>query len=238
MQQILIDDISIDIVRKNIKNLRLVICRLTGSVRITVPNKIKYDMLHAFILSKLAWIKKHKARIEKQKQLKAHDYISGEKHYFEGECYLLNVIESNKNKVMLRDKKYIDFFVKKDTTFEQRKKIMEQWQKRQLREKMVPLIQKWQNLTNLKASHYSIKKMKTLWGSCNIQSKRISINMALIEKPTHCLEYIIVHELVHFLERLHNAAFKAHMDRFMPQWRDYQRELKLGYAIGNDGKNV
>ena len=225
MYQISVDNITINVVRKNIKNLNLIICRLTGNVRITVPNKIKDDAIHHFVTSKLPWIKKHKTKCETQTQLSEHAYISGEGHYFQGECYLLNVIYDNKNKVILRDNTHIDLYVQENSTSEQRKKIMIRWYEKQLREKMPPLIKKWHNITNLEASHYSIRQMKTRWGSCNIKSKRISINLALIKKPEYCLEYIIVHELVHLLERLHNANFKSHMDRFMPQWRNHRYEL-------------
>lgn len=225
MRQLLVDDLTIDITRKKIKNLHLVICRFTGKVRISAPHQMKDDTLRTFVTSKLSWIKKHKTKPEGQKLPSAHKYVSGESHYFFGKPYLLNVIDSNKNQVVLCDNTHIDLFISQNSTTHQRKKIMIEWYKKQLKEKMLPLIKKWHDIMNLEASHYSIRQMKTRWGSCNIKSKRISINLALIKKPEHCLEYIIVHELVHLLERLHNANFKAHMDRFMPDWRNYRDEL-------------
>ncbi len=84
---------------------------------------------------------------------------------------------------------------------------------------------------DVEANEYGIRKMHTKWGTCNTEAKRIWLNLELAKKPVECLEFIIVHELVHVLERSHNEAFVNYMNQFMPKWRFYREELnKLPFS--------
>ena len=184
------------------------------------------NFIKRFILSKLPWIKKHKIKFDqRQMQFKKHEYISGENHYFQGQSYLLNVIYNKKNIVILRDKQYVDLYVAEGSSYNKRNRVMNQWYRQQLHEQIIIYINKWQKIIGVVINGYGIKKMKTKWGSCNIKTRYIWLNLELVKKPLHCLEYVIVHELVHLLERKHNALFKSYMDKLIPNWRNHRKEL-------------
>jgi predicted metal-dependent hydrolase len=237
MHQIKVSDITIDVVRKDIKNLHLAVYPPTGRVRIATPLKIDDEGVRLFAISKLAWIKRQRSRFEAQERQTKREYVSGESHYFEGNRYLLNVIYRNAApKVEIRNKRYIDLYVRPNSTAEQRECVMTKWYRQRLKEKIPALIEKCQAITGVQIEEWEVKQMKTKWGTCRGEAKRIWLNLELAKKPAHCLEYIIVHELVHLLERNHNDHFIALMDKFLPQWRFYQAELNqfvLSYSDWN-----
>jgi predicted metal-dependent hydrolase len=234
MSQIKVSDITIEIVRKNIKNLHLAVYPPAGRVRIATPLRIDDDAVRLFAISKLPWIKKQRSKFESQERQAKREYVSGESHYVEGVRYRLNVIYQNTTpKVVIRNKKYLDLYVRPSSSAEQRERVLIKWYRQQLKEKVPTLFEKWQTVIGVQVNDWEVKQMKTKWGTCNIKAKRIWLNLELAKKPSHCLEYIIVHELVHLLERHHNVRFLALMDKFMPQWRAYQNELNqliLSYA--------
>jgi predicted metal-dependent hydrolase len=174
----------------------------------------------------LGWIKRQQSKFVVQERQSPREFVSGESHYFQGSHYLLNVIyQPGTPQVILRNKKYIDLIVRPGSTTAQREQVLENWYRQQLKEMIPPLIAKWEEIIGVKVNEWGVKQMKTKWGTCNIRAKRIWLNLALIKKPEHCLEYVVVHELVHLLERLHNDKFTGYMSKFMPQWRLYKEEL-------------
>jgi predicted metal-dependent hydrolase len=226
MHQIVVNNIVIDVVRKDIKNLHLSVYPPSGRVRIATPTKVDDEAVRLFVISKMSWIKKNQAKYINQQRQPERKYVSGESHYFRGQRYLLNVINHpGYPKVAIRNKKFIDLFVKADYTQEQRENVMTNWYRKNLKEQIPSLIVKWQKEINIEDVQWEVKKMKTKWGTCNREAKRIWLNLELAKKPEHCLEYIIVHEMVHFLERNHTERFVAYMDKFMPVWRNYKQEL-------------
>jgi hypothetical protein len=226
IHQIMVGNISIDVVRKDIKNLHLGVYPPNGRVRIAAPLKIDDEAVRLFAISKMAWINKHQLKFEAQERQSERRFVSGESHYFKGNRYLLKVIYHNAApKVEIRNKTYIDLYVRVGSTLEQREKVLIEWYRRQLKDQIPPLIDKWQKIIGVEVSDWGIKKMKTKWGTCTIEKSRIWLNLELVKKPLHCLEYIIVHEMVHLLERKHSDRFVAYMDEFMPQWHFYKDEL-------------
>lgn len=227
MGKLVVGDLEIELIKKNIKNIHLVVLPPDGRVRVSVPKKQHAEAVRLFIVSNLAWIKKQQAKFQKQKRQPAREYVSGESHYFLGERFLLNVIYTNKGKqgVELRNRTYLDLFVRESSTKEQRQKVMKEWYRRELKALIPPLIEKWEPLIGVKVNSWGVKLMKTRWGSCNITAGRIWLNLDLAKKNPACLEYIVVHEMVHLLERLHNANFVAYMDKFLPNWRSIRAEL-------------
>jgi predicted metal-dependent hydrolase len=225
--KLVVGDLEIELIKKNIKNIHLVVLPPDGRVRVSVPKKQHAEAVRLFIVSNLAWIKKQQAKFQKQKRQPAREYVSGESHYFLGERFLLNVIYTNKGKqgVELRNRTYLDLFVRESSTKEQRQKVMKEWYRRELKALIPPLIEKWEPLIGVKVNSWGVKLMKTRWGSCNITAGRIWLNLDLAKKNPACLEYIVVHEMVHLLERLHNANFVAYMDKFLPNWRSIRAEL-------------
>jgi predicted metal-dependent hydrolase len=237
MHQIKVNEVVIDVVRKKIKHLYLRVYPPMGRVRVAAPLKVNDEAVRLFAISKLSWIRNQKAKIEAQERQPKIEYATDETHYFEGNCYLLNVIYHNaRPKVEIRDNQYIDLYVRTDSDKKQREKVLREWYRERLKEKVPFFLEKWETITNLKVNQWQVKQMKTKWGTCNIKAKRIWLNLELAKKPTICLEYIIVHELMHLLERRHNNRFKRLMSKFMPQWKIYQNELnkKLSYNKRED----
>jgi predicted metal-dependent hydrolase len=226
MHQIVVSDIVIDVVRKDIKNLHLAVYPPHGRVKIAAPLTVDDEAIRLFAISKLSWIKKNQVKQISQERQSERQFVSGESHFYKGRRYLLNVINhTGHSKVQIRTKKYLDLFVKPDYTSEQREKVLTNWYRKNLKEMIPPLIEKWEKIIGVEVAEWEVKIMKTKWGTCNREAKRIWLNLELIKKPEICLEYIIVHEMVHFLERNHTQRFIDLMDKFMPQWRSYREEL-------------
>ena len=226
MKEITVGNITVDVVRKDIKNIHLAVYPPNGRVRIAVPERTKEDTIRLYIISKLSWIKKHRKKFKEQERVAPREYLSRESHYFSGRRYLLNIIHTDTSpKVIIRNKQNIDLYMRKNTAKEKREKILNEWYREELKKKIPKLAAKWETKTGIKANEYKVKQMKTKWGSCNSSAKRIWLNLELAKKPDNCLEYIIVHELIHLRERHHNEKFRAYLDKFMPQWKAYKREL-------------
>lgn len=226
MEQITISNIKMDVVRKGIKNIHLAVYPPTGRVRIAVPLCVNEETIRLFAISKLGWIRRNQREYERQERLSPREYKNRESHYYQGKRYLLNVIEVDEPpKIVLRSKTYIDLYTRPETTIAKRHEIMNEWYRVQLKRQIPELIEKWEKKLDVKVAEWQVKLMKTKWGSCNIEKKRIWLNLELAKKPIHCLEYIIVHEMVHLLERHHNERFIAFMDNYLPKWRSYKAEL-------------
>ena len=151
---------------------------------------------------------------------------SGESHYFLGQRYRLRVVTyEGPAKVIARNKSIIELHVRRESSAEQRERVLQRWYRQQLKELIPPLLEKWQPALGVQADEWAIKKMKTKWGACNVKVRRIWLNLELAKKPAQCLEYIIVHELLHLLKRQHNDNFFALMNEYLPQWRSRRSEL-------------
>ena len=225
MKQIMLNDICIDIVRKDIKNVYLSVYPPSGKVRISVPLRMDTETIRVFAVSKLGWIKKHQAKLLEQKREAPREYINRESHYYLGKRYLLKVIEHNLAPKVVLTHNTIELYVLDETVLEKNKAVLDNWYRQRLKEIVPGYIAKWEQLMNVKVEEFGIKKMKTKWGTCNREAGRIWLNLELAKKPLHCIEYIIVHEMVHLLERKHNDLFISYMDKFLPKWRFYKEEL-------------
>jgi predicted metal-dependent hydrolase len=225
-RQITISGLPVQIVRKNIKNLHLGVYPPHGRVRVAAPLRVSDKAVRLAVIGKLGWIKRHRARFVNQPRQSAREMVSGESHYFLGQRYRLRVIQQDGgSKVVLRNKSIIELYVRPKSSVAQRNQVLQNWYRQQLRELMPPLLAKWQAAMAVHLAECGIKKMKTRWGSCNPITKRIWLNLELAKKPAKCLEYIIVHELTHLIERRHNDHFVSLMDEHMPQWRLHRQEL-------------
>lgn len=222
-----ISGIEIEVERKRVKNLRLSVHPPHGEVRVSAPVYYSYETVHAFVAGKVEWIEKHRKKYLSGEYVMPvrHKYLTGEEHYFKGEKYKLIVEDtSGSTKVDLAGGEIV-FRIKKGSTIAKRKNALEGWYRNRLKEDADLFINKWEKEIGVKSSGLGIKRMKTRWGSCNIRSKKIWLNLALAKAPMRSLEFIIVHELVHLLEKNHNANFKRLMDRFYPDWKACAKEL-------------
>ncbi|NOT11353.1 MAG: M48 family metallopeptidase [Methylococcaceae bacterium] len=224
--QITVSRIRVDIVRKDIKNLHLGVYPPNGRVRVAAPLTVSDEAIRLAVVDKLGWIKRQQARFIIQARQSPREMVSGESHYFLGRRYRLCVVEQRgKHEVILRNHTILELHVKAGTDAGQREKILQQWYREQLKQLIPALLDKWQPLLGVVLANWGIKKMKTKWGACNIQTGRIWLNLELAKKPVQCVEYIVVHELMHLLERHHNDRFITLMDQHLPNWRLYKDEL-------------
>jgi len=218
--------LSIDVVRKDIKNMHLAVYPPTGRVRIAAPLRVNDEAVRLFAISKIGWIRKNQRKFESQDRQSPRQFKERESHYFQGKRYLLRVIEQESSpKVVFKTKTYIDLYIRPNSKIEQKQTILNQWYRSELKKLIPPIIEKWEKKMDVTVEDWQVKQMKTKWGTCNIEKKRIWINLELAKKPILCLEYIVVHEMIHLLERKHNDRFLALIERFMPQWKFYKEEL-------------
>ena len=232
--QITVNDLVVDVVRKDIKHLHLAVYPPAGRVRVAAPLRVNDEAVRLFTISRLSWIRRQQAKFEAQERQSAREYVSGESHYYQGHRYLLHVTErSGPPAVSIRNNKILDLFTRPGSDTAQRERVLATWYRRRLKEEIAPLIAKWEGIIGVQVAAWGVKQMKTKWGTCNIEARRIWLNLELIKKPAHCLEYIIVHEMVHLLERHHNERFVAYMNRFMPLWQYYREELN-GEPLGHE----
>jgi len=226
MEQISISNIKIDIVRKNIRNIHLAVYPPTGRVRIAAPLSVSNDSIRLFAISKFGWIKRNQRKFDGQERMPQREYKQRESHYFLGKRYLLNIIEKDEApRVILKNKTSIDLYIRPDTTIIKRHEIMNEWYRAELKNQIPPIVEKWERVLKVNINDWHIKQMKTKWGSCNIEKKRIWLNLELAKKPEQCLEYIVMHEMVHLLERHHNERFIYYMDTYLPNWKQLKTEL-------------
>jgi len=226
MEQITVSNITIDVIRKDIKNIHLAVYPPTGRVRIAAPLSVNDDAIRLFAISKLSWIKRHQREFDVQERVSPREYKQRESHYFQGRRYLMKIIENDKPpKVILRSRTYIELYVRPNTSFKKRQEVIIEWYRVELKKIIPDIIKKWEESLNVNLNEWQVKQMKTNWGTCNINKKRILINLELAKKPLHCLEYVILHEMVHLLERHHNERFLYYMDTFLPNWKQIRTEL-------------
>jgi predicted metal-dependent hydrolase len=226
MNQITVSNITVDVIRKDIKNMHLAVYPPTGRVRIAAPLSVSDDSIRLFAISKLGWIKRHQRKFENQERVSPREYKERESHYFLGRRYLLRLKEtSGIGYVDLKGKTYLDLYVRKNASFENRQRVIREWHRKELKAILPDLIELWEKKIGVKVDFCGIRQMKTRWGSCNIEKRRIWLNLELAKKPIHCIEYILVHEMIHLLERNHNDSFKGYMDNYLPSWKSTKEEL-------------
>ena len=224
-KQIDVGNVRIDVEFKNIKNINLKVHNPSGKVSISAPENADMKYLQQFAVSKLDWIQKHQEKISIHSPKYQKEFITGENHYFLGKVYTLEVIESHcKSKIQL-DSDRIIMIIPFGTICEQKQKYLDEWYRFQLKMLLPDLISKWEKVIKVKINEFGVKKMKTKWGTCNRTAKRIWLNLDLVKKPVEVIEYILVHELVHLLERYHNKRFYGFLSQFLPDWKILKEEL-------------
>jgi len=223
--EIVVSGIPVQVVRKKIKNLHLATYPPDGRVRIAVPLHVDDDAVHLAVTSKLGWIRKQQRAYAEQPRESEREMVNGESHYVRGVRYRLRVAERLGKQDVKLSGGTLELGVRPGSTPEQRRALLDRWHRKRLQQDVERLVAKWEPYVGAKVSEARIKRMRTRWGTCNAQAGRIWINAELAKKPDECLEYIVVHEMVHLLERRHNDVFKRHMDRLLPHWRNSRDAL-------------
>ena len=226
--KITVNGLAVDIVRKDIKNLHLGVYPPRGRIRVAAPLRVSDNAVRLAVIGKLGWIKRQRARFDDQPRQSKREMVTGESHYFLGKRYRLRVMKyDGPAKVIVRHNGMMELYVRRELCADQREQVLQRWYRQQLKELIPPLLEKWELALDLQAKDWGIKKMKTKWGACNVNARRIWLNLELAKKPVQCLEYIITHELVHLLERHHNDNFTVLMDKVLPQWKTLRAELNV-----------
>jgi predicted metal-dependent hydrolase len=223
-----VNGVEIEVTKKAIKNLRLGIFPPDGNIKVSAPKHLTNEYIRSFVLNKMDWILKHKERFHDTCKRVNLQYITGEEHYLWGIGYLLNIIyHKSPPLVIIKDKRFLDLYIKEDCTAEQRKKAIENFYRGKMKEAIPTLLAKWQPILGVFANSWGVKSMKTRWGTCNVKDKRIWLSLGLAKLPYECLEYVVVHELTHLLEKSHGEKFKALLDKFYPSWREIRKNMIL-----------
>lgn len=239
MSLIQIAEFQVEVVRKKMKSLRLTVYAADGRVRVAAPLRVPLSAIEEFVLARRIWIQRHQAKFAARELPPVLAYASGETHYYQGRAYTLRVHEgAGRARVQLpHDEPYLDLHIPAGSTPAQRALVLQAWYRARLKEQLPALAAQWEPVVGAQAREWAVKQMKTRWGTCNIQARRIWLNLELIKRPLPCLEYVVVHELVHLHERHHNARFWGLMDQFMPDWRQHKQQLNRtswGPVAGSD----
>ncbi|MCL1812703.1 MAG: M48 family metallopeptidase [Treponema sp.] len=224
MGKIVIDDIDIHFEKKPIKNMYLRIKATDGKVKMTVPVSASEEDIKKFVLLKISWIKKRRKKLADKPRPVELNYVTGETLWLLGKQYPLNVQHGSVNTVFVNEPEII-LQLRNNTTKTSRAKIIEEWY-RDVLKKIVPVVlEKWEKTIGVKITEWKIQNMRTKWGTCNIRERRIVLNLHLAKRSPDCLEFVIIHELIHLLEKSHGAQFKQYMDVYCPNWKNIRKSL-------------
>lgn len=225
MEKLVLGDLSIDVIRKQIKNLHLGVYPPHGRVRIAAPVHTKDEAIRLFAISKISWIKRHVRNFGNQERQSPRRFVSGESHYVEGRRYRLEVVVHDAPPcIELKHTKLI-VAVRKGSSGTKIAEVLNEWHRERLKNQIPPLIAKWEKKLGVQVDDFGVKMMKTKWGSCSIGKKKIWLNLELAKKPAVCLEYLVVHEMIHLLEKNHNEKFYKLISTALPNWKQYREEL-------------
>lgn len=233
-RQITVSGVRVQVWRKGIKNLHLGVYPPHGRVRVAAPLQVSDAAVRLAVIGKLGWIKRQRARFAAQPRESRREMVSGESHYFLGRRYRLRVMKHEGPPAVALRNRFIELSVRPGLAETQREAVLERWYRQQLKQLIPPLIEKWQAILGVTLAEWGVKKMKTRWGTCNAEARRIWLNLELVKKPVSCLEYIVVHELAHLITRNHDERFVALMNKHLPQWRAHRAALNAAPLSHSD----
>jgi len=221
-----IGTLEVLLIRKPIKNLHLSVLPPDGKIRVSSPMRMKDDAIRTLIATRIPWIRKQRAKFAEQPRQTPREFVSGEDHYFLGQRYRLEVVVKDEpSRVFLKGKNRIVLQVRSNATLERRREVMMDWYRKELRIVAGELLEKWQNKISAQVKSWGIKKMRTRWGTCNQKTGSVWLNLELMKKPSACIEYVVVHELLHLIEKKHNERFASLMMQYLPKWLHSKQEL-------------
>ncbi|MGL4448579.1 MAG: M48 family metallopeptidase [Shewanella sp.] len=218
-------DLTFDLQRKAIKNLHINVLPPEGHVRVSAPLNLSDTAIRIAVVRRLLWIRQQQAAFASQARQSERQLCSGESYYLWGRAYRLEVVPSSNVVSVKLQGGWIKLQAPLTYEAPRRELALQAWYRRLLQQRLPALLAKWEARLQVHAEFVGIKRMKTKWGSCNPDTKRIWLNLELVKKPPECLEFIVVHELVHLLERGHNSRFMALMDLHLPNWREQRTKL-------------
>ncbi|NKR88861.1 DUF45 domain-containing protein [Rhodococcus hoagii] len=217
--------IDIDVVYKDIKNLHIGVYPPLGRVRVAAPERFDDDQVRLAVIQRLSWIRRQRDKLRTAERQSEREMVTGESHYVWGVRRRLKVVERPGRAHLEIDGDRLVLYVPADTPTEKRRDYLDKWYREQLRQAIPALVAKWEQALDVTVPKWTIRRMKTKWGSCNRETRHIWFNVELAKKDPKCLEYIVVHEMTHYFERHHGERFTTLMDQHLPDWRDRRNEL-------------
>lgn len=226
--------LGVDVVYKNIKHLHISVYPPLGRVHVAAPERTDEDTIRLAIVQRLPWIKRQREQLQRAERQSTREMLSGETHFVWGKRYQLDVSRTSGQFSVEPKGKTLWVVTPEGTDAAGRRSTLDRWYRRQLKTAVPPLLEKWQPVIGVEADKIVVRRMKTKWGTCVAHSRTIWLNPELAKKNPRCLEYIVVHELVHFIERGHGERFIAVMDQVMPDWRARRDELNSAPLANED----
>ncbi len=217
--------IDVDVIYKDIKNLHIGVYPPVGRVRVAAPLRLDDNAVRLALVQRLAWIKRQRDRLQAADRQSLREMVTGESHYVWGNRYRLNVIERPGRAHVELESDRLLLYVVPETATERRRALLDRWYREQLGLAIPDVIARWEPTLDVTVPRWTIRRMKTKWGSCNRETGHIWFNIELAKKHPDSLEYIAVHEMTHLLERGHGERFTKLMDGFMPHWRARRDQL-------------
>jgi predicted metal-dependent hydrolase len=220
-----VSGINVDVVYKDIKNMHISVYPPVGRVRVAAPERLDEDAIRLAIVQRLPWIRKQQEQLLTAERQSEREMVTGESHYVWGQRLRLALAETaGRPGIAVAGAKLL---VSAPATMDDahRRKLLESWYRKQIKAAIPALIEKWEPIIGSKVNTWTVRRMKTKWGTCNPDTASLWFNIELAKKHPACLEYIVVHEMTHFLERTHNDRFVALMDKHLPNWRAVRDEL-------------
>lgn len=214
-----------EVTRKSIKHVHLSVLPPAGKVRVAAPQHMPLDTIRVFLVAKLPWIRAQQRKFQSQPREPAREFLNRESQYLWGKRYLLEVSNAEAAARVELTPRKLHVQLRRGANAARCEEVLDAWYRQQVRHAVASLLAKWEPVLRVKARRVFVQRMKTKWGSCTPDAGHIRLNTDLAKKPPECLEYIVVHELVHLLEPTHNARFAALMDLHLPQWQHWRRKL-------------
>jgi predicted metal-dependent hydrolase len=226
-------DLEVDVIRKDIKNLHLGVYPPFGRVRVAAPASFDDEAVRLAVVSRLGWIRKKSKQIQDQARQSRREMIDGEAHYVWGRKYRLRIVEDGaRGRVELKGE-WLHLYVPMGAERQARERRLTEWYREQLKTEISPVVERWAPVLGIPEPAWAVRRMKTKWGTCKPDQAKIWINLELAKKPHPCLEYIVVHEMIHLLERNHTDRFYVLQDRFLPSWKTL-REVLNGEPLADE----
>ena len=225
-----------EVVRKRVKHLRIAVYPPDGRVRVSAPTHVDDEVVRAAVVARIDWIRRHRARLGELEPPAPLQIVTGERHWVGGRAYRLRVTERPGAPGVGLDGETLELRVRPGSDRARRTAVLEGWYRERLRGQVMELVAAWEPRMGLSVGEIGIRRMTTRWGSCNVRAGRIWLSLELAKRSAACVEYVVVHEMVHLLERRHDARFYGFMDGFLPGWRRLREELNRGVSAGGDGE--
>jgi predicted metal-dependent hydrolase len=226
--------LDVDVVRKEIKNLHIGVYPPFGGVRVAAPAALDDEAVRLAVVSRLDWLRRKQKQIRSQVRQSRREMVDGETHHVWGRRYRLRVIEDGaRRKVGFAGSDWLELHVAKGADRDARERRLMAWYREQIKAEIPSIVEKWASALEVPEPEWGVKRMKTKWGTCNVDRQRIWLNLELAKKPPECLEYVIVHEMLHLCERNHTDRFYALQDRYLPSWR-HRRDVLNGEPLADE----